>query len=357
MLNDEYHRNPLPWKRMLAALMFALVPQWVMAQSEIDLVILWDANRTEQLKYSGRILEYTNLHLTMKMPSGAERQIESNRVVEIMTAWRSEYREAEDLFHEKQYERAEKGFRRAATQETRGWIQERIQARILLCLRAQGKWTAAATLFSEGVQKTNPASPYLSTIPLAWHTLELTPPLQGQATRFLESTFPLERLIGASWLLASPIRGKAIAVLQQLELNSNKELAILATAQLWRTKLPIALAADLVQWKKTIDRLPLALQAGPLYVLGQLQKQQQATEHAVLTWMRVVILYPQNHQLNSEALLAAIGALHQLDKPTQALTLCRELKNNYESTTAADQASRWIEQIQQEIMAADNKVQ
>jgi len=357
MLYDEHRRKPLPWKRLVAALMLALVPQWVKAQGEMDLVVLWDANRTEQLKYSGRILEYTNLHLTMQMPSGAERQIESDRIVEIMAAWRSEYREAEDLFHEKQYERAEKGFRRAVTQEKREWIQERIQARILLCLRAQGKWTAAATLFSEGLQKINPASPYLSTIPLAWHPLELTPPLQGQATRFLESTFPLERLIGASWLLSSGVRGKAIAVLQQLELNPNKELAILATAQLWRTKLPIALAADLVQWKKTIDRLPLALQAGPLYVLGQLQNQQQVTEHAVLTWMRVVILYPQNYQLNSEALLASIRALHRLDKPTQALTLCRELKENYGSTAAADQANRWIEQIQQEMVAADNKDQ
>jgi hypothetical protein len=63
--------------------------------------------------------------------------------------------------------------------------------------------------------------------------------------------------------------------------------------------------------------------------------------------MRVVILYPHGHQLNAESLLAAIKALRQLEKPAQAITLCRELQNKYQSTIAASQTSRLLKQLQQ----------
>jgi hypothetical protein len=171
--------------------------------------------------------------------------------------------------------------------------------------------------------------------------------MQGQAVALLDSSDLNDRLIGASWLLASPLRARAVSVLMQLELNTNKRIAILATAQLWRTKLPVALKADLEKWQNVINRLPLAYQAGPYYVLGQLQQQQGESALAVLTWMRVIILYPHGHQLNAESLLAAIKALRQLEKPTQAITLCRELQNGYQSTIAATQTSRLIKQLQQ----------
>jgi len=264
----------------------------------------------------------------------------------MVTAWRSEYQEAEDLFYEKQYVRAEKGFRRAYTVETRDWIKERIQARILWCLRAQGKWSAAARFYAAVLRKTNPATPYIDVIPIVWHTLILSPAMQGQAAELLDSSDLNDRLIGASWLLASPLRARAVSALTQLELNTNKRIAILATAQLWRTKLPVALNADLEKWQNVINRLPLADQAGPYYVLGKLQQQQGESELAVLSWMRVIILHPHGHQLNAESLLAAIKALREIEKPTQAITLCRELQNEYQTTIAATQTGRLVKQLQ-----------
>jgi tetratricopeptide (TPR) repeat protein len=322
------------------------LPLLAAAQNESDLVIVWDANRANQLKVSGHIIEYTNVDLSIKLPSGRVRQIESNRIVTMVTAWRSEYQEAEDLFYEKQYVRAEKGFRRAYTVETRDWIKERIQARILWCLRAQGKWSAAARFYAEVLRKTNPATPYIDVIPIVWHTLILSPAMQGQAAELLDSSDLNDRLIGASWLLASPLRARAVSALTQLELNTNKRIAILATAQLWRTKLPVALNADLEKWQNVINRLPLADQAGPYYVLGKLQQQQGESELAVLSWMRVIILHPHGHQLNAESLLAAIKALREIEKPTQAITLCRELQNEYQTTIAATQTGRLVKQLQ-----------
>ena len=334
------------------------LPLLAAAQNESDLVIVWDANRANQLKVSGHIIEYTNVDLSIKLPSGRVRQIESDRIVTMVTAWRSEYQEAEDLFYEKQYVRAEKGFRRAYTVETRDWIKERIQARILWCLRAQGKWSAAARFYAEVLRKTNPATPYIDVIPIVWHTLILSPAMQGQAAELLDSSDLNDRLIGASWLLASPLRARAVSALTQLELNTNKRIAILATAQLWRTKLPVALNADLEKWQNVINRLPLADQAGPYYVLGKLQQQQGESELAVLSWMRVIILHPHGHQLNAESLLAAIKALREIEKPTQAITLCRELQNEYQTTIAATQTGRLVEQLQKlqlELKAACEK--
>jgi len=332
--------------RYICSMLILCLPLLAAAQNGSDLVIVWDANRANQLKVSGHIIEYTNVAVSIQLPSGGVRQIESDRIVSMVTAWRPEYQEAEDLFHEKQYDRAEKGFRQAYSVETRDWIRERIQSRILLCLRAQGEWSAAARFYAEVLRKTNPLTPYLDVIPIVWHTLIPSSAMQGQAVALLDSSDLNDRLIGASWLLASPLRARAVSVLTQLELNTNKRIAILATAQLWRTKLPVALKADLEKWQNVINRLPLTYQAGPYYVLGRLQQQQGESALAVLTWMRVIILYPHAHQLNAESLLAAIKALQQLEKPTQAITLCRELQNEYQSTIAATQTSRLIKQLQ-----------
>ena len=339
-------RNLYYYGRYACSSLILCLPLLAAAQNESDLVIVWDANRANQLKVSGHIIEYTNVDLSIKLPSGRVRQIESDRIVTMVTAWRSEYQEAEDLFYEKQYGRAEKGFRRAYTVETRDWIKERIQARILWCLRAQGKWSAAARFYAEVLRKTNPATPYIDVIPIVWHTLILSPAMQGQAAELLDSSDLNDRLIGASWLLASPLRARAVSALTQLELNTNKRIAILATAQLWRTKLPVALNADLEKWQNVINRLPLADQAGPYYVLGKLQQQQGESELAVLSWMRVIILHPHGHQLNAESLLAAIKALREIEKPTQAITLCRELQNEYQTTIAATQTGRLVKQLQ-----------
>jgi tetratricopeptide (TPR) repeat protein len=339
-------RNLYYYGRYACSSLILCLPLLAAAQNESDLVIVWDANRANQLKVSGHIIEYTNVDLSIKLPSGRVRQIESDRIVTMVTAWRSEYQEAEDLFYEKQYVRAEKGFRRAYTVETRDWIKERIQARILWCLRAQGKWSAAARFYAEVLRKTNPATPYIDVIPIVWHTLILSPAMQGQAAELLDSSDLNDRLIGASWLLASPLRARAVSALTQLELNTNKRIAILATAQLWRTKLPVALNADLEKWQNVINRLPLADQAGPYYVLGKLQQQQGESELAVLSWMRVIILHPHGHQLNAESLLAAIKALREIEKPTQAITLCRELQNEYQTTIAATQTGRLVKQLQ-----------
>ena len=176
--------------RYICSMLILCLPLLAAAQNVSDLVIVWDANRANQLKVSGHIIEYTNVAVSIQLPSGGVRQIESDRIVSMVTAWRPEYQEAEDLFHEKQYDRAEKGFRQAYSVETRDWIRERIQSRILLCLRAQGEWSAAARFYAEVLRKTNPLTPYLDVIPIVWHTLIPSSAMQGQACLLYTSPSP-----------------------------------------------------------------------------------------------------------------------------------------------------------------------
>jgi len=84
-------RNLHYYGRYAGSVLILCLPLLATAQNESDLVIVWDANRVNQLKVSGHIIEYTNVAVSIKVPSGGVRQIESERIVTLVTAWRSEY--------------------------------------------------------------------------------------------------------------------------------------------------------------------------------------------------------------------------------------------------------------------------
>ena len=81
--------------RYVCSALILCLPLLATAQNESDLVIVWDANRENQLKVSGQIIEYTNTAMSVKLPSGKVRQLESDRIITMVTTWRAEYQEAE----------------------------------------------------------------------------------------------------------------------------------------------------------------------------------------------------------------------------------------------------------------------
>ena len=74
-------------------------------------------------------------------------------------------------------------------------------------------------------------------------------------------------------------------------------------------------------------------------------------EEAVLTMMRIPILYPSQHHLGSEAVHAAVKELMDMAQYDEALNLCKELAANYSDTTAGTQAKRLESSIQSRIKA------
>ena len=148
------------------------------------------------------------------------------------------------------------------------------------------------------------------------------------------------RLIGASWLLASPQRAAATAELRALAASPSAEIAFLAEAQLWRTTVATAAAGDAERWQQRIDRMPQHLRAGPLLLLGQLLARHGHNEEAALAFLRIVILHPQFEDLAARSLLGASGALAKMGQPDEAVRLCEEIVERYREPSSIVTAAK-----------------
>ncbi|MGL4595251.1 MAG: hypothetical protein ACRCUY_11015 [Thermoguttaceae bacterium] len=111
----------------------------------------------------------------------------------------------------------------------------------------------------------------------------------------------------------------------QNDSEHSKYIALLAHALLWRAT-PTAKKSDLPAMQRIIDQLPESLQAGPLFWFAH--KAALAGEHetAVIAWMRIPILYPENQPLAKESLEQTAKSLIKLNRPEQAETVKNEAR-------------------------------
>ena len=133
--------------------------------------------------------------------------------------------------------------------------------------------------------------------------------------------------------------------------HSDRSIALLAAAQLWRSKTALAKPEDVTYWDQAVTELPKELRAGPLYIVSLMKRRLDMEEEAVLTMMRIPILYPSQHHLASEAVHAAVKELMDMAQYDEALNLCKELAANYSDTTAGTQAKRLESSIHSRIKA------
>lgn len=99
----------------------------------------------------------------------------------------------------------------------------------------------------------------------------------------------------------------------------------LANVLLWKQQIPrLRSKNDLAPLRRQLEQLPESLRAGPWFLFGQAARQAGEHEDAVLAWMRVPILYPENRPLAAEALREAAKSLEKLDRVEQAEKLRRE---------------------------------
>ena len=142
-------------------------------------------------------------------------------------------------------------------------------------------------------------------------------------------------LLGASHLLTGPSREAARKMLKRLTASADRRIALLATAQTWRADLVTASDEDIDDWKRTIERMPEPLAAGPSYVLGLARARQRQWEQAALVMMRVPILYPTERPLAARALLEAGSAMSKLGRTSEAVRLYGEVIRQYAEQTHA----------------------
>jgi tetratricopeptide (TPR) repeat protein len=294
-------------------------------------------------RMTGKIMEYTGDQLELKTASGRSVKIPAHRVVHIESKWTDEHVRADKLIGTGKWGEALDAYREALRQERRPWVQNMIRARSLHCCRNLGQIELACRLFLT-LSRNDPASPYFHLMPLSWRPDEPTLSLAALAQTWSQNTeSPAEALLGSSWLLPTAKRTSAIAVLDRLSTNSDRRIAQLAIAQLWRNQLMSATPEDVDRWRKVVRQIPEPMRAGPYFLVGKALARQKQHEHAALALLRVPILYGAERELAAESLWEAAGQLRRHGADGDAIGLYQELATAYPESPYADAARKELE--------------
>lgn len=281
-------------------------------------------------KWSGVIVDYTGREVRIQLAStGKERSFPFDQVVRIETTYTPEQLGAEKLLAAGKFELALAQYTQALRAERRTWVRRQILADQVWCYRALGQWAFAAKTF-QALVDSDPQTFYFDCIPLAWTPIDLTTTLEREATVWLDSQqSALDVLIGASLLVSSPARERALAKLGELTQHADRRIAWLAQGQLWRATAATASPEQLANWDASLDKIPASLGAGPTYVVGAEWARRKQSDKAALRLMQLPILYPRERQLAARALATTGQALERDGKPEEAVGLYREIVSNF----------------------------
>lgn len=317
--------------------------------------VVWlkpDASSQTPTRRTGTILDYRGTGLQLRSLAGREATIAANKVARIEYKKHKRHQLGDAAFASGDYAAADehyaaalRGTNRSDRQQTekRGWVRAELTAASLRCKVALGDEGAAGRLFVTLVRH-DPDSIHLGLIPLAWTSASTAKETSVRAwTRGVDA--PAVRLLAASHLLRSPRRANALADLEALAKGDNPDIARLASAQLWLTKVPTATEKDLARWQKTIEQMPDDLRAGPYYVLGRGYAARKQYQRAALMQMRVAILFPHRGDLTAESLLSAGSSLAALKQNDEAIRVLREVVADYPKAYAATEATERLDRL------------
>ncbi len=233
-------------------------------------------------------------------------------------------------YRKKDYASARELYDKARAGETNNperWLQ--FSAQIVRCCTALGDSDRAAQEFFV-ICRVDPQTTLFDCIPLPWNPPVAAPgaptALEKTAEEFLD---PLKHrdpgqaavLLAAGILSVSAQRAgrdRGLARLDQLS-KTEGPAAQLAAALLWKQKLPILRTTNELAFLETaVEKIPEPLRAGPYFLLGRAAHAVGEREKAVLYWMRLPILYPENKLLVEAAVNEAAATLEKLGRPDQA---------------------------------------
>jgi tetratricopeptide (TPR) repeat protein len=308
-----------------------------------DTVVLASREGRGQVRSVGQVVDFTGSGLILRRASGREERIPAERVIALESQWTEAHSEADQRFENAEFDRALELYGRALAAEQRGWVRRLILSRCVWCDRRLGRWDRAGDSFLL-ISEQDPATPYFHAIPLPWTTPAAPPSLESRAQRWMKSTQPAAQLLGASWLVTTPQRTAALAMLRQLTNNAQPEIAFLADAQSWRTRVVTATTRDAQRWRERIERMPSKLRGGPLYLRGQLLTRLGRHEEAALSLLEVAILHRQHYELAAQSLLAAGRELETMGQRDEADRLYEEITTSYAASNAVDTAQQRLRQ-------------
>ena len=289
-----------------------------------------DRRATARLQLEGEILDYTGRAIRIRMKNGLEKSFASERVLAIDATWLDQHRQAGAAWNVGDLALATKLYSQALGADTRIWVRRLLLSRVVYCLWAQGQDEQAAVRFLS-LLTSDPDTPYFGAIPLAWDASERVS--KAAATGWLaQSEQPAAVLLGASYLLATDARPKAVAALQELRKSPDAHIASLAESQLWRTRVFQATDVELATWQRQIKQMPTTVRAGPYFLVGQTLLRQKRFDEAALALMQVRILYPDAIPLAAAALIDAADAFAGSQQIDQAARLYQEAEQTFPQT-------------------------
>lgn len=152
---------------------------------------------------------------------------------------------------------------------------------------------------------------------------------------------PAAQLLGASWLLGSPQRGVALAILEKLVADgslTDRRLAALAEVQLWRAKLVIAKPDEISRWQGVAEQLPAEIRPTAYLFIAEAWARNNQPEAASLAYLKLPLLYGSHRALAAEGLLGGGKQLEKLGRPMQAAELYFELLMRFPQSALAVEA-------------------
>ncbi len=310
-----------------------------------DTVWVRSPDGSKEIKREGLIVDWTDDTLRMEV-NGRINEVSSDRIVSYQTKWPSEYDLAKTEIEKHNFSAAINPLQLAVQAETRSWARHIMVIDLIRSLYLAERYQEAVEAFLVLVVE-DPQTRFFAAIPLAWELRPAQLPSSTSATKWLDSGNPTAQLLGASWLLSTNDRAKAIQKLESLSGDIDARIAHLASAQLWRDQVLAPKKDQLDRWLRHVERMPSELRAGPLVVLGLAQQRAQQPDEAILSWMKVLILSPNEYRLAGFALQQSALLLQNEGRRVEAQRLWAELNVNYPQTPWANEAQQAIHSANQ----------
>ena len=335
-------RNPKSEILMLFSLV-ALTASTLLAQPPDTLTIATGADFSGRQRMTGRVVDYLGDTLTWENAAGSQTPIAADRVVRIDSRWSDDQRAADQLFDSGQYGAALSMYAKAIAAEPRLWVRRMILAKAVWCCRNTGDPLRGVRSFL-ALLGSDPHTPYMDCIPLAWTSSPADPAVMATAREALALSQPAAaQLLGASWLLNGPDSLKATETLQRLATHDDRRIALLAETQLWRRTAGGALANQADRFGSLIGNMPLALQAGPALLWGDALSAANRPSEAALAYLRVPVLHPLAGDLAPEAWYRAAKSLEAEGRKEEAARALESLLEENPQSILAPAAKQRLE--------------
>jgi hypothetical protein len=292
-----------------------------------DIVVVRGTKRFQpHVEKRGQVVDYTGEGVTFLVGEHST-LIPPDQIVEIRSTW-SKGEIAGDAFHAQgKLAAALEAYRSAKEEEKRPWCVRKIQVKLAACY----EWNEQVELAGEEILsllKNDKQSPYFYALPLSWQNGAPHAVLAEKAKRWMqERGNPAANLLGASWLLAGEERTAALNMLLQLGSDLDPQIAPLAVAQQWRTKLVTASLDDITRWQQLVERMTPEIRGGPQLLLGAAYARHKQWNEVALCPLQTALLTPQRETLVAAGFIAAANQLESQQQISHTIRLYRELQS------------------------------